>query len=140
MLGFLAFASGLMARIATPDVEVSRLQEENAKLKRDLELEQQFTAALQTDRDAWQARYMALVSRSDYPSAAQQQHAQLLMQQMAMNAYPQNLGVFNLQNQAQPQWCNCVPARHDLLLQHPEGEYIRCTIDRGVVSPYEASS
>lgn len=110
MLGFLAFASGLMAKLAPPDVEVSRLKKENAELKRERD-------SWRESSEYWRGVYMGMMSRADYPSptAAQSQHA-VLLQQMAMNQHQEG-EIFRVDYQNLPAGLvNCVPARHDMFL------------------------
>jgi hypothetical protein len=118
----LALVPPLAARFKRPD-EVARLRAELADAKRELELERQFTAELaQRQAHARLAQHISLLAQYRPQRTQQaQDNAQMAQQgQLAgvvmLNQANQMLGAQNLSS-LNDMVCNCVPARHDLLLR-----------------------
>lgn len=116
-------ATALFARPRPPDVEITELKAKIDDLTRERD-------EARVERDRWRSLAFSWERRyelaSEYPNLAQRmaqhaqmaQHPQMAQQaQMAMmNAYPQGmLGAQGLQLPAD--YCNCVPARHDMLIR-----------------------
>jgi hypothetical protein len=140
----LAFAPGIAARINRPainaDVEITRLKEQVADLTRELEAERAQSWRNQpiVTVDAPQpagpdfrppeyAQAQALNWRAQQAHAQAQYHQQMAAQQMNAVGYQQDLigqlqglqqgHLLGAQSLEMPgEWCNCVPARHDMFL------------------------
>ena len=122
----LALSPPLAARFKKPD-ETDRLKAELAKAKEDI-------TELRRERDMWRGRAYEAVPPRDMQNAQYQQAMAIAQYQAAMQQSPslalqnaqmaqqsQNspqylLGAQNLNVLNPEMFCNCVPARHDLLL------------------------
>jgi chromosome segregation ATPase len=107
------FVAKQPVKVDPRDTEIAQLKAKIDDLNRQLN-------SVRDDRDGWMRMAEAWRGRyygSDYAIAQAQQQAQQLMdygQQAA--AYQGQLGQQQLQSQQFEGFCNCVPARHDLLL------------------------
>lgn len=117
----LALASGLAARIERPnvnaDVEITQLREqlEEARRQRD-EWRERCIQAIPSPQDIFaQNAIMAQMAQTQQYHALMNQNAQQVHQwdQNGLNTH--QLGAQNLL--MGEEWCNCVPARHDMFLR-----------------------
>jgi hypothetical protein len=111
----LAFAPGIAARIKrpeiNPDVEITRLKDQLAKVADDRDMWRD--RALEAEE--WQEAQWRQAQAQSLQNAANVQLAQSqVAQQQGFGQMGYLLGAQALQMPGD--WCNCVPARHDMFL------------------------